>query len=56
MKRGGGSTLPGRLSRRCAEIVGSIGEEELYNLLRDSDGWGSERADEFGGGLEELEG
>ena len=33
VKRGGGSTLPGRLSRRCAEIIGEVGEEELY-LLR----------------------
>ena len=34
VKRGGGSTLPGRLSRRCAELVGEIGEDELYALLR----------------------
>jgi hypothetical protein len=35
VKRGGGSTLPGRLSRRCAELVGEIGENELYALLRE---------------------
>ena len=42
VKRGGGSTLPGRLSRRCAEIIGEVGEEELYHLLRE--GWADEGA------------
>ena len=32
----GASTLPGRLSRRCSEIVAEIGELELYERLRSS--------------------
>jgi hypothetical protein len=61
VKRGGGSTLPGRLSRRCAELVGEVGEDELYALLRNS--WsdtegGVEAADGAYGGeaLEVVEG
>ena len=58
--------VPGRLSRRCAELVGEIGEEELYALLREHwlDGTAGDEAaiaegDDSGsgpyGGLEQLE-
>ena len=40
-KRIGDTTLPGRLGRRCAEIVGDIGEFELYSTLRAAEDWGS---------------
>ena len=65
MKRGGGSTLPGRLSRRCAELVGEIGEDEFYALLRElwvNDGVGagevaelSENSRDPYGGLTQIE-